>query len=254
MVKFLTTGLVGLMVLISSAIIVKEAAAMATEKDWEKEPTAILSCFGYGYKVKANLNGAETGLKGGQSEEKRLFYKTSKLAEEAADFIKPYFILNEGENRVQAEFTKTEESGDLTLYVWLESEPIPSFFLYSKAKKESKLDNKFILKSPLPKDFKPVIITDAGENKAVLVFVSNPAVVNATLNGKAGPSIGGTIGPIVLENVKPGKNNLTVTYQADPAETKEIKIAVATPEWLKIISKKVTSKTAKTDKFTFNAK
>lgn len=226
---------------------------MFTEEAWEKEPIAILSCFGYGYKVNLNLNGAGTTIKGGRSEEKRLFYKTSKLAKEVPDELKQYFLLNEGENQVRAEFTKTEESSGLTLYVWLASEPIPSFFLFSNTKAGGKADNKFIVKSPLPKDFRPVIITDAGENKAVLIFVSTPAVVNAELNGKAGPSINGMIGPIVLENIKTGSNDLVVTYQADPAETKEIKIAIATPEWLKIISKKAAGK-AVTEKFTFTVK
>lgn len=226
---------------------------MITEKEWEKEPIAILSCFGYGYKVEAKINGADTGIKGGQSEEKRLFYKTSALAKKAPDFIKKNFILNKGENQIQVAFTKNEKNTDLTFYVWLQSEPFPSFLLYSAAKSQDKIDKKFIIDSPLPKDFKPLIITDAGENKAVLIFVSTPATVEATLNGKGGTSILGMTGPIVLENIKQGKNNLTVNYKADPAETKEVKIAIVTPEWLKIINTKATGK-AVTEEFVFEVK
>jgi len=251
--KNFVIGLVSFLILFGAAIIVKEVSAMFSEEDWEKEPTVILQCNGYGYNVKALINGMATNIKGGKSESRRLFYKTSKLAKEAPAEMKKYFLFNEGENQIQAEFEKTGEIFGLTLYVWLESEPMPSFLLYSKDKAKDKLDKKFIIKSPLPKDFKPVVITDAGENKAVMVVVANPAVVNAALNGKKGPTVGMLV-PIVLENVKPGKNDLSVTYQADPSKTKEIRIAVATPEWLKVISKKVTSKAARTEKFTFNAK
>lgn len=244
---------VGFLILIGVATNVEEAKAIPTEKDLGKEPTAILSCFGYGYKVNVKMNGSETGVKGGQSEVKRLFYKTSRLAKDAPDFIKPYFLLNKGENHIQAEFTKVEKTTNLTLYVWLQSEPIPSFLLYSETKPQGKIDKKFIIDSPLPKDFKPVIITDAGEDKAVLIFVSAPATVRASLNGKAGTSITGMIGPIVLENIKTGTNNLTINYQADPAETKEVKIAIATPEWLKVISKKATGKPV-TEEFVFVVK
>lgn len=247
-------GVTGILIMIVAAMIITEAAAAGSEDAWENEPTAILSCFGYGYKAGVLINGAETNIRGEKSEEMRLFYESSKLASEAPAAIKKFFLLNKGENRIQAEFEKTGASGGLTLYVWLESEPVPSFFLHTRNKDRGRLDKKFIMKSPLPKDFRPVVISDAGENKAVLIFVANPAVVEATLNDKSGPYIGGTIGPIVMENVKSGKNDLTVTYQADPTATKEIRIGIVTPEWTRFISKKVTGTTVTTEKFIFKVK
>ena len=49
MSRYLTMGFIGLLVFIGAAMIVKEAQAMNSENDWGKEPTAIISCFGYGY-------------------------------------------------------------------------------------------------------------------------------------------------------------------------------------------------------------
>lgn len=250
--KHFIIGLIGFLIIIAITF-VKGSNAQITEKEWEKEPTAVLSCFGYGYKVNVKINGDETEIKGGQSEAKRLFYKTSALAKKAPDFLKKFFILNKGENQIQIDFTKGGKDTNLTLYVWLQSEPIPSFLLYTGTNPTGKIDKKFIIDSPLPKDFKPLIISDAGENKAVLIFASTPTTVEATLNGKKGRSIIGTIGPIVLENIKPGTNHLTITYKAEPSETKEVKIAISTPEWLKIISKKATGKAA-TEEFVFEVK
>ena len=56
-----------------------------------------------------------------------------------------------------------------------------------------------------------------------------------------------------LAGIKEGQNKLELFYQGDPATTKEIKFAVATPEWAKTFVKKIEDATEKTETFEFNA-
>lgn len=64
-------------------------------------------------------------------------------------------------------------------------------------------------------------------------------------------TLGGTPGLVPLENVKAGKNELVVKYQADPAETRELRFAVVTPEGAKFLVRKITDKSAKEETFSF---
>jgi hypothetical protein len=217
---------------------------------------AVLSCFGYGYKVSVVINGVPTSIKGGKSESMRLFNQDNEMAKSASSEMKKLFILKPGANQLQIEFKKEGGANDkLTLSLELEGYPAPLFFLYSAKKPSGKVTTSVILQKAVPQNFKPVFISDEGENKSTFVHVSTmDATVTPVLNGVKGMTLGGMPGSIPLEGQKPGKNELVVTYKADPSSTKELRFAVITPEGAQFITKKITDQSEKEERFSFNAK
>ncbi|OGP56268.1 MAG: hypothetical protein A2Y65_03945 [Deltaproteobacteria bacterium RBG_13_52_11] len=222
----------------------------------QNDINAILSCFGYGYKVSVTINGVPTSIKGGKSESMRLFNQDNEMAKSAPPEMKKLFMLKPGENQIQIEYKKEGTANDkLTLSLELEGYPAPVFLLYSAKKPSGKVTKSVILQKAVPQDFKPVFISDEGENKSAFVHVSTmDATITPILNNVKGMTLAGMPGSIPLEGVKPGKNELVIKYKADPSSTKELKFAVITPEWKKFITKKITDPSEKEEKFTFNVK
>jgi hypothetical protein len=217
---------------------------------------AVLSCFGYGYKVSVVINGVPTTIKGGKSESMRLFNQDNEMAKSAAPEMKKLFILKPGANQIQIEFKKEGGANDkLTLSLELEGYPAPVFLLYSAKKPSGKVNTSVILQKAVPQNFKPVFISDEGENRSAFVHVSTmDATVTPILNGVKGMTLAGMPGSIPLEGQKPGKNELVVTYKADPSSTKDLRFAVITPEGAQFITKKITDQAEKEERFSFNAK
>jgi hypothetical protein len=230
----------------------KGESGMKTQHDL----MAVLSCFGYGYTVSVVINGVPTSIKGGKSESMRLFNQDNEMAKNASPDMKKLFILKPGENQIQIEFKKEGGANDkLTLSLELEAYPAPVFLLYSAKKPSGKVHTSVILQKDVPQNFKPVFISDEGENKSVFVHVSTmDATVTPILNGVTGMTLGGMPGSIPLEGQKPGKNELVVKYKADPSSTKELRFAVITPEGARFITKKITDPSEKEERFSFNAK
>ena len=217
---------------------------------------AVLSCFGYGYKVAVVINGVPTSIKGGKSESMRLFNQDNEMAKSAAPEMKKLFILKPGTNQIQIEFKKEGGANDkLTLSLELAAYPAPVFLLYSAKKPSGKVTASVILPKAIPQNFKPVFISDEGENRSAFIHVSTmDATVTPILNGVKGMTLAGMPGSIPLEGQKPGKNELVVTYKADPSSTKELRFAVITPEGAQFITKKITDPSEKEERFSFNAK
>ena len=217
---------------------------------------AVLSCFGYGYKVSGVINGVTTSIKGGKSESMRLFNQDNEMAKSAAPEMKKLFILKPGANQIQIEFKKEGGANDrLTLSLELEACPAPVFLLYSAKKPSGKVNTSVILQKAIPQNFKPVFISDEGENRSAFVHVSTmDATVTPILNGVTGMTLAGMPGSIPLEGQKPGKNELVVKYKADPSSTKELRFAVIAPEGAQFITKKITDPSEKEERFSFNAK
>jgi hypothetical protein len=217
---------------------------------------AVLSCFGYGYKVSVVINGVPTSIKGGKSESMRLFNQDNEMAKSAAPEMKKLFILKPGTNQIQIEFKKEGGANDkLTLSLELETYPAPVFLLYSAKKPSGKVNTGVSLQKAVPQNFKPVFISDDGENRSAFVHVSTmDATVTPILNGVKGMTLAGMPGSIPLEGQKPGKNELVVTYKADPSSTKELRFAVITPEGAQFITKKITDPLEKEERFSFSTK
>jgi len=217
---------------------------------------AVLSCFGYGYKVSVVINGVPTSIKGGKSESMRLFNQDNEMAKSAAPEMKKLFILKPGANQIQIEFKKEGSANDkLTLSLELEAYPAPVFLLYSAKKPSGEVNTSVILQKAAPQNFKPVFISDEGENRSAFVHVSTmDATVTPILNGVTGMTLAGMPGSIPLEGQKPGKNELVVKYKADPSSTKELRFAVIAPEGAQFITKKITDQSEKEERFSFNAK
>ena len=217
---------------------------------------AVLSCFGYGYKVSVVINGVPTSIKGGKSESMRLFNQDNEMAKSAAPEMKKLFILKPGTNQIQIEFKKEGGANDkLTLSLELAAYPAPVFLLYSAKKPSGKVTASVILPKAIPQNFKPVFIPDEGENRSAFIHVSTmDATVTPILNGVKGMTLAGMPGSIPLEGQKPGKNELVVKYKADPSSTKELRFAVITPEGAQFITKKITDPSEKEERFSFNAK
>ena len=217
---------------------------------------AVLSCFGYGYKVSVVINGVPTSIKGGKSESMRLFNQDNEMAKSAAPEMKKLFILKPGTNQIQIEFKKEGGANDkLTLSLELEAYPAPVFLLYSAKKPSGKVTTSVILQKAVPQNFKPVFISDEGENRSAFIHVSTmDATVTPILNGVKGMTLAGMPGSIPLEGQKPGKNELVVKYKADPSSTKELRFAVITPEGAQFITKKITDPSEKEERFSFSAK
>lgn len=127
------------------------------------EYMAILAVMGYGYTVKVNINGADVGVKGGKSENRRLFNQDNEMAKQASPAIRAQnFVLKPGENQIAVEYAKTDPKGSDTLEVKLELEgyPAPVLHLQSKTKASGKIEKQFVVQKPAPKDFKPIIINE----------------------------------------------------------------------------------------------
>jgi hypothetical protein len=220
------------------------------------ELMAVLSCFGYGYTVSVAINGVPTSIKGGKSESMRLFNQDNEMAKNASPEMKKLFILKPNANQIQIEFKKEGGANDkLTLSLELEGYPAPVFLLYSAKKPLGKVNTSVVLQKAVPQNFKPVYISDEGENRSAFIHVSTmDATVTPILNGIKGMTLAGMPGSIPLEGQKPGKNELIVKYKADPSSTKELRFAVITPEGARFITKKITDPSEKEERFSFNAK
>jgi hypothetical protein len=217
---------------------------------------AALSSFGYGYAVSVVINGIPTSIKGGKSESMRFFDQDNEMAKNASPEMKKLFILKPGANQIQIEFKKQGNANDkLTLSLELEGYPAPVFLLYSVKKPSGKVNTNVILQKAVPQNFKPVYISDEGENRSAFIHVSTmDATVTPILNGIVGMTLAGMPGSIPLEGQKPGKNELVVRYKANSSSTKEVRFAVITPEGAQFITKKITAPSEKEERFSFTAK
>jgi hypothetical protein len=238
----------------------KQVTTVSHEKPQLESPTdivAVLSCFGYGYQAEVLINGRDTGIRAGRSESFLLFTQDNKMAKETPpETREKYFILKEGENQIRVDFTKQGSENDM-LSIWLEIEgyPAPVFFLHSKSKGSGKVEKKFIVEKGTPKDFKPVYVSDTEEKRSAFVYVSTMgAAIQAILNGQIQHALAGTSGPIPLENIKPGENELVITYKGNPAQAKELRFAIITPQWTQFFVRRTTDSSERTEKFTFAAK
>jgi hypothetical protein len=87
--------------------------------------------MGYGFQVKALINGLDIGMKGGQSESKRFMGVDHPMKQEAApEMAAKYFILKPGENTLHLEFTKVGVPTDklsLDITKGEETEPFVKF-------------------------------------------------------------------------------------------------------------------------------
>jgi hypothetical protein len=244
-----TILLLGVLLAVSVVAGGKEESSVQEQGSME----ATLDCFGYGYKVKVVVNGVDVNVKGGKSEVKRLFDRNNPLIKEVPPEMKNLFILKPGENQIQVEFTKQGKERDkLTLSLHPAGYPAPVFALYSKSKPAGRVESKFTVQAKAPGDFRPVYVSDEGENKSAFVAVTTMnATLTPFLNGQQQMTLAGMPGLVPLENVKAGKNELVVKYQADPADTPELRFAVVTPEGAKFLVRKITDKFAKEETFSF---
>jgi hypothetical protein len=230
----------------------KGGAAMNPDTDL----MAVLSCFGYGYRVSVVINGVPTSIKGGKSESMRLFDQNNEMAKSAAPEMKKLFILKPGANQMEIVFTKEGGANDkLTLSLELAAYPAPVFLLYSATKPAGKVNTRISLQTAVPQNFQPVFISDQGENRSAFIHVSTmDATVTPILNGVQGMTLAGMPGSIPLEGQKPGKNELIIKYKADPSATRELRFAIITPEGAHFITKKITDSAEREERFSFNAK
>ena len=129
----------------------------------EPELNAVLSVMGYGHTVKVLINGADTGITGGKSQSMRLFNKGHPWSAKASpDMRARNFVLVPGANVVTIEFTRDPKSSDrLTIDLEAEGYPAPLFKLVNQGKASDKQTVKLQIEPKAPRDFKPVVITDA---------------------------------------------------------------------------------------------
>ena len=180
----------------------------------KEEISATLSCFGYGYKGKVIVNGVDVGITGGKSESKRLFLQDSPMVSKASADLKKLFCLKKGKNKLKVECSKTSKSPNDKFELSLEVSgyPAPLLFVHTtsgslKSEKELEVAEK------APASFKPMFVSDKAE-KAVFIYVSTMnATIIPSLNGKSGMTIAGMPRGIVLDNVKLGKNEISISYQ-----------------------------------------
>lgn len=92
------------------------------------EINASISSMGYGYQVKVLINGIDIGVKGRQSESKRLFNMDHPMRSQATPEMQAQlFVLKPGENTIHIEFQKTGTPEDqLTLEIYLGDTPAPA--------------------------------------------------------------------------------------------------------------------------------
>ena len=96
-------------------------------------------------------------------------------------------------------------------------------------------------------------VSDEGENRSAFVHVSTMGTtVTPVLNGRQEMTLG-MMGSVPLENVPSGKNELVIKYEGNPAEAKELRYAIVTPEWVKFNVRKITDRSEKSETFTFSA-
>ena len=215
----------------------------------------ILSSDGYGYKVKVLINGNATTIEGGQSESLRLFRRAHEMVKRLPpEMRKRLAILKDGKNQIQVEFTKEgKELETLRVSLELGDYPAPVFLLFSRSKKSGKADTRVALQKVPPENFRPVYVSDEGENRSAFVHVSTMGTtVTPVLNGRQEMTLG-MMGSVPLENVQSGKNELVIKYEGNPAEAKELRYAIVTPEWVKFNVRKITDRSEKSETFTFSA-
>ena len=145
-----------LLALLSCALLTPLAGAA------EPELMAALSVMGYGYKVKVTVNGADVGVEGGKSENRRLFNKDHEMAAQATPAIRARnFVLQPGANDIAIEYTKLDPKSADTLEIGLAMQgyPLPVLSVVSKTKTADKLSLKVNLAAKPAQDFKPVAIS-----------------------------------------------------------------------------------------------
>lgn len=123
-----------------------------------EEINAVLSCMGYGYKVKVLVNGTDVGIKGGMSESKRLFDKNNEMAAQATPEIRmKNFVLVNGRNTISVEFKKEGSDQNDKIEITLEAENYPAPVFKMETKKPSgKVEKTITIQSQAPADFKTV--------------------------------------------------------------------------------------------------
>jgi hypothetical protein len=127
-----------------------------------QEIMAVLSCMGHGYKVKVLLNGADIGIVGGKSENKRLFDKDNEIAAQATpDIRKKNFTLVNGQNTISVEFTRegTGQDDKLDLSIEMENYPAPLFKMVTKMPC-GKVEKTFMIQNAPSAGFKSVSVAD----------------------------------------------------------------------------------------------
>jgi hypothetical protein len=139
-------------------------AMVAAVRAAEPELMASLSVMGYGYRVKVSVNGADVGVEGGKSENRRLFNKGHEMAAQATPAIRAKnFVLVPGANEIAIEFQKIDPKSADTLEITLQAQgyPQPVLQLASKAQASGRHVVKVNLAPKPPADFKTVVIGDA---------------------------------------------------------------------------------------------
>ncbi|MEK6900481.1 MAG: hypothetical protein AABX05_05135 [Nanoarchaeota archaeon] len=216
----------------------------------KEEISATLSCFGYGYKGKVIVNGIDVGITGGKSESKRLLLQDNPMASKASADLKKLFCLKIGKNKIKVECSKTSKSPNDKFELSLEVSGYPAPLLFAHTTSGSlKSEKELPIAEKAPASFKPMFISDKAE-KAVLVYVSSMnATITPSLNGKSGMTLADMPGVVVLDNVKSGKNELSISYKGTAGE--EVKAVVVTPEWTKFLTLKMKDSSEKKETLTF---
>jgi hypothetical protein len=116
----------------------------------ENETSIILSVMGYGFKVKVLVNGKDSGIKGGKSEGKRLFFTDSRQLDEMPPDMRPQFqLLGRGENTFAIDFEKIpgSQGSGLEITVALDSNPDePLFTITDGGKSSGKVEKKVTIR------------------------------------------------------------------------------------------------------------
>lgn len=218
------------------------------------EINAILNIMAYEYDLKMQINGIDPGITGGMSESKRILFTDSGPCKEMPEEMRKEFcLLNFGENEITLEYKKkNDRPSNLSIEFMIEGFPIPHLYIYSE-EKEGKLTTKVNLEKEYTETLKPIVSYNNDEKKAGFMFLGTMGcTIGGTLNGTKQPT-NTMFGSMPLAGVKEGQNKLELFYQGDPATTKEIKFAVATPEWAKTFVKKIEDMAEKTETLEFNA-
>lgn len=242
----------------SSQAAEKKATATKVEgrEKMTDETMTALSCFCYGYKIKALVNGIDVGVTGGQSENRRLFAADSPMASQAPpEMRKKIFVLKKGENTISIEFAKQSDNKNDRMDISMEMDgyPAPLFFLQGRLKPSGKVEKSFVVSDVPSADFKPVFVTDQGDGKAVFVHMSSRSTsMTPVLNGESGMTFSGMPGTTVLDNIVPGKNELVLKYSGKPGV--EARFCVVTPEGVKFMEKKITDQSEASESIQFVVK
>lgn len=148
--------------LVIAALLVAAAAPLSAGAA-DPELSAALSVMGYGHTVKVLVNGVDVGITGGKSQGVRLFNKGHPWAAKAAPDVRARnFVLVPGANEFVIEFTRAPKANDrLTIELQAEGYPEPLLKLVNTGKASDRQVVKLQIEPKAPKDFKPVVITDA---------------------------------------------------------------------------------------------